>query len=1114
MAVVIPFADGNAKDGVGDVTEVTGIDLTRHRSNPCVLFDHGKQHTLPVAMSEDPDTEEYTVYIDAVNRKASGRAFFYRGKGLQGISRDDEYDHAVFAEQLFHMIAKRFVRGGSFSYQIREARQLEPDYRSGTPPGLHLIHTLLLEYGPTVLPANQATVRKSYNPDPVREILCMGECCGKKLSPVFAKSLSSYVQEPTVIQSGYGSKSMPKKSEFVGDRNWAQEEQEEIEHQGNKDLQPLPHGDFSKTDVPPANWKPGAGAHCTKMKSLKAKYRAKALEFPRVEYDRRVERELRQISPQHAEVIKSDGATRNWQALIDVYRDDGLTPQQTAQELLKLDWKSLVQGEKILKHEGDKWVLYSHYGKVLGRHGSREGALAQERAIEANKHKSLPSENISPEKACQVMKDQEVRGHKLSKKQQGMFGAACGRSHGKAMSSLNETSGGALAQPAKQVGKKCCKGCGSECSCQSCQNKFHGDEDSYRSVEGSDMGMQAKSLPELRRKYRAATSLRRRTRKSRPGTSLLLIHEKDLQKCMGAAGKSGLKTQHLGTHSSGHHKVRVTGDDTAIDNLARDYGQPVHSKTLTHKGNPSMATTTRSKTLDNETPHPDDGGVHNEPAGGVPMEEPSEPYGAQVIRRLHQDRSILLEEYDEMMEHLEQPQVKRQAEKIIGQIVKEMDELEGLFGDIEEYKALPPLEGTEKKPQNVDVENQESTEEADSDEDRPNDSSAGVAEGEMGAKALRNKYIKALRRFYKGICPHCGEDPCICKNRESGTGSGDYGRGALKGEKGGLSFEGSHKPGAEACREEREAHHKVGDVKNKSRNLGVGDSGPHEPGSAALHQEETDDPIINLKKRERDDTAAGMKDFPEVQERENQTEVTEPHNPNVMPSGIKFLPHDRETLKEAHGFLGDVAGAEAFNDEHRMDAHHFHKSLEKIAHHYSKGLGGAVAGGVAGGMIGGPAGALMGAGIGSELGDAASKKAFPETDRATTYTDVQQPDSPTEVKLNTEPMQQLHPHLKAIHEASQYFGDLAKERKFGNEHRVKALYHQKALDFINQMEDEVEMNKPASPTQANIGQEPMQQFGEKGLDLTGLKSDLLKQRQDMSNIFRTVESLNGILARN
>ena len=38
-----------------------------------------------------------------------------------------------------------------------------------------------------------------------------------------------------------------------------------------------------------------------------------------------------------------------------------------------------------IRHEGDKWVLYTRDGgRVLGRHGTKKEALAQERAIKAH----------------------------------------------------------------------------------------------------------------------------------------------------------------------------------------------------------------------------------------------------------------------------------------------------------------------------------------------------------------------------------------------------------------------------------------------------------------------------------------------------------------------------------------------------------------------------------------------------------------------------------------------------------------------------------------------------------------------------------------------------------
>ena len=42
----------------------------------------------------------------------------------------------------------------------------------------------------------------------------------------------------------------------------------------------------------------------------------------------------------------------------------------------------------MIKKVGSSWVVYTHDGsRVLGKHPSREQALAQLRAVEASKHK-------------------------------------------------------------------------------------------------------------------------------------------------------------------------------------------------------------------------------------------------------------------------------------------------------------------------------------------------------------------------------------------------------------------------------------------------------------------------------------------------------------------------------------------------------------------------------------------------------------------------------------------------------------------------------------------------------------------------------------------------------
>lgn len=193
MSVWVPFADGRSRDGVGDLLEVEGIRTDRHRQNPIVLFDHGKEVSLPIALAEDRNTKQYTVEIDPINRTARLNAFFYQGTGLKGVERDREKDHAVFCEQLYDLVAQRFLRAGSIGYQVIHAKQLYPDYETGTPKGLHLLSVLMLEGSIVVLPANGDTVRK---------MLALPNVCGKRLSPYLVKSLAPYAV-PKKVQIGY-----------------------------------------------------------------------------------------------------------------------------------------------------------------------------------------------------------------------------------------------------------------------------------------------------------------------------------------------------------------------------------------------------------------------------------------------------------------------------------------------------------------------------------------------------------------------------------------------------------------------------------------------------------------------------------------------------------------------------------------------------------------------------------------------------------------------------------------------------------------------------------------------------------------------------------------------
>lgn len=206
MSVTFPFASGRARDGVGDLLEIGGIRTERHALNPCVLLDHGKSTSLPIGLAEDPKTKAYTVFLDPITQTATVKAFFYQSL--------KDSAHSLFCEQVFDLMAKRYIRSGSIGYQIIQAKELPPNYEKGTPKGLHLLSVLMLEASAVVLPANQDTAGK---------MLSLPKVCGKPLSPYLVKSLAPYA---------------PQKKATVS----------------------VPLANLPKTKIPPAKWKPGVGA--------------------------------------------------------------------------------------------------------------------------------------------------------------------------------------------------------------------------------------------------------------------------------------------------------------------------------------------------------------------------------------------------------------------------------------------------------------------------------------------------------------------------------------------------------------------------------------------------------------------------------------------------------------------------------------------------------------------------------------------------------------------------------------------------------------------------------------------------------------------------------------
>lgn len=478
MSLVIPFASGLRRDGVGDLLEVTGIDTSRHKLNPIVLFDHGKRVDMPLGMAavwddeaQKYDLSQYTVTIDPVSKEARLDCYFYRAKGhISSEYQDKAYQHALFCEQTFDMAVKGLLRGGSIGYQTLESRPMPPDYTSGIPSGQHLIRTLMLEGSLVVMPANADTVRKCLDP--------YFTCCGKSLSPYLKKCLGPYCGEK-VASMGWepgrgkghscgcngacacGTKSLKmlhnphvgQRVQYV-DKTSAMDEGEGKVAQvyGNQvgiewdsgqafvedvnkleevyDVHPDHIVDNSKGESYRQS-KERNLQHHDKVDEQEAGYKArlagkamtecpysmsgKGMTPSQIDGDQRVRHdrtgEIGTISSMppgghNVEVTWDDGSPPTSESLADLTPHHATTDYHSGtpdhivdakKSLWQHGWKMANidlseagrTGSKILRHEGSKWVLYSHHGRMLGKHDSQRDALKQETAINISKHKDL-----------------------------------------------------------------------------------------------------------------------------------------------------------------------------------------------------------------------------------------------------------------------------------------------------------------------------------------------------------------------------------------------------------------------------------------------------------------------------------------------------------------------------------------------------------------------------------------------------------------------------------------------------------------------------------------------------------------------------------------------------
>lgn len=125
-------------------------------------------------------------------------------------------------------------------------------------------------------------------------------------------------------------------------------------------------------------------------------------------------------------LMSTDMASDVWP--VDVF--DGYLVYRNGPKLYSIDYEVSDDDQVGLSGEPTEVMRVSEYVPV-------EDASA---GVAANASKRLPSGRlgISPAKACQILKDGEVRGRPLTKAQRGLFGVICGRAGRRAAPATNE----------------------------------------------------------------------------------------------------------------------------------------------------------------------------------------------------------------------------------------------------------------------------------------------------------------------------------------------------------------------------------------------------------------------------------------------------------------------------------------------------------------------------------------------------------------------------------------------------------------------------------------------------------------------------------------------------
>lgn len=778
MCCHIVYADGSRRDGVGDLIEIGGIDLSRHRQNPIHLFDHGKHVQLPIGKVEDPETGQYTGVLDPLAKTGTDLVFFYQKEaGLPEQPGVKAYDHAVFCAQVFDLLAKKYIRAGSIGYLVKAARELYADYETGTPKGQHLLQTLKLESSTVVLPANGDTVRK---------MLAMPRVADMPLSAYLVKALTPYAPaKKAVVVGGFESKAQdagpPYRIDVTSTSGAMPQQWGVLDREGVMVAGPFASRLTAEQEAERRNREAGGQG----TKALIAKYKARA--FGATPSD--------EVSgpPQAGDTVIARGAILDTRWQPDG-RPAGHTHVAKAGDRLRV-LEVLGDGRLVVQN-----VSTTVQGRVALSDVRQQVTAAQRQAFRERPGASKPlppggkgMKGLEPGSRCVVAPTYNWNGKP--------YKSPGGGGPGKITYRHSTRDGTEMASVELDDGRII----------------------SNIPLSALSEGKSLAGTKSLRHKYRPVKGLVRRLKRGRPGHAYLHVAEKDLAALKAEAERKGLKLSRAG-ETAGLEKVRLAGDDAQIDAVAKMFGkskalenavkikswdgrsvvvepnymnngwvvtrhvpgQTELFETMGGKFRTAAAAekwareqgyhivkTTESKSLTGTQ------GTKSMPTDNEPAQE---PHGARMLRQVHSDYSMLMKDYDDLMGPLEHDGVRKHFEGLLSNKAKALDDTEKLWG--KHYKDLPPLEGmedgeekdlTEDEAEDIGddlVEETADTEPEAKDADSIDDAAVAGAgadneeepDADEVVEGMQSKSLAARRKAWrrKGACPECGKEDCAC----------------------------------------------------------------------------------------------------------------------------------------------------------------------------------------------------------------------------------------------------------------------------------------------------------------------------------------------------------------